>query len=299
MSDDDKSPRPSLLPVNSSLLEMGLEQAFAKLLDGIDPPFPQLFDPDQTPVEFLPYLATDRGVEDWWSEAPELEKRGLIKRAWQTKRLAGTKVALENALIGLGIEPLVTPWHEQSPPGKPYSFKVFGWISRPYSEDMDSRLTRRMEAAKSERDSLDLSIGISTQTEQYKVSALHHAVHDTIFPLETTLLEQEAPRLSAIALNTADFTTIYPLQATQLEQPCTVFEAVVVVSLSDITTLYPLQETLLEQLVDPVYLAAGVDSGEHTTLYPLQITLLELESQELRATGVETAETTTIYPQEA
>lgn len=289
----------SLLPVNGSLLEVGLDLAIGRMLDRIAPPFPELFDADHTPAEFLPYLATDRGVEDWWSGATESEKRRLIKGAWKTKRLAGTRAAIEEALAGLSIEPIVTPWHEQSPPGEPYSFKVMGWISQPYNEEADTRLYRRLEAAKSERDRLDVSIGISTRTEHYKGTSLEHASFDTIFPLETTLLEQPAPKFFAIALSSADFTTIYPLQSTEIEQPCVVRGALALVSLGDTTTLYPLQAVLLEQEALPVYQFAGIEAGEHTTLYPLQVDSLDQECPDVRATGVETAETTTIYPQEA
>lgn len=55
-------PKPSLLPANSSPLEKALDLGFGRLLERIMPPFPALMNPLQTPSEFLPYLAADRGV---------------------------------------------------------------------------------------------------------------------------------------------------------------------------------------------------------------------------------------------
>ena len=65
MSDDLEPRRVSVLPPTRSLLEAGLDLAFAKLLERIEPPFPELMDPQATPAEFLPYLAADRGVSEW------------------------------------------------------------------------------------------------------------------------------------------------------------------------------------------------------------------------------------------
>ncbi len=58
-------PKPSLLPANSSPLEKALDLGFGRLLERIMPPFPALMNPLQTPSEFLPYLAADRGVSEW------------------------------------------------------------------------------------------------------------------------------------------------------------------------------------------------------------------------------------------
>jgi len=120
MSDD--APTPSLLPVNSSALERALDIGFARLLERIDPPFPELMNPTATPVAFLPYLAADRGVNEWSTAAPEAEKRLTVELAWPTARQAGTRKALENAAKGLQLIPEIRAWHEQIPVGPPYSF---------------------------------------------------------------------------------------------------------------------------------------------------------------------------------
>ncbi len=120
MSDD--TPRPSLLPVNSSPLERALDLGFARLLERIDPPFPELMNPATTPLAFLPYLAADRGVNEWSSAASEAEKRLTVELAWPTARQAGTRKALENAAKGLQLMPEVRAWYEQTPLARPTVF---------------------------------------------------------------------------------------------------------------------------------------------------------------------------------
>ncbi|WP_122439443.1 phage tail protein I, partial [Pseudomonas viridiflava] len=97
----------------------------------------------KTPVDFLPYLAADRGVTEWNSAAPEAEKRLMVALAWPTKRLAGTRRALENAILGLQLTPDVTAWYEQTPLGQPYTFTVRAFADKPYSEEINARLDRR------------------------------------------------------------------------------------------------------------------------------------------------------------
>lgn len=113
----------SLLPANSSALERALDLGFAKLVNRITPPFPSLMNPNETPTEFLPYLAADRGVAEWSANAAESEKRLTVGFSWPTKRQAGTRLALENAVRGLdyrlryrrGMRSLLRVRHTVSP----------------------------------------------------------------------------------------------------------------------------------------------------------------------------------------
>jgi phage tail P2-like protein len=209
----DEAPRLSVLPPNRSLLEAGLDLAFDKLLERIQPPFPALMDPQTTPAEFLPYLAADRGVNEWSASGSEAEKRATVAGAWSVKRLAGTRHALALAVHGLQMRPQVTAWYEMSPPGAPYTFDVIAWADRPFDEATNARLDQRLANAKSERDLLTIRIGLSATSRTYKASALLCGETTTIYPLQTTALEQRNPVYIAAALNTVEMTTIYPLEA--------------------------------------------------------------------------------------
>lgn len=209
----DEAPRLSVLPPNCSLLEAGLDLAFDKLLERIQPPFPALMDPQSTPVEFLPYLAADRGVNEWAASGSEAEKRATVRTAWEVKRLAGTRRALEQAVSSLQMRPDVTAWYEKTPAGMPYSFEVMAWAEQPFDAQTNARLDARLGAAMSERDVLTTRIGLSTRSRTYRATALLCGETATIYPLQMTELEQSSPVRIAAALNTVETTTIYPLEA--------------------------------------------------------------------------------------
>lgn len=208
MSDD--TPRPSLLPANSSPLERALDLGFARLLERIDPPFPELMNPAATPLAFLPYLAADRGVSEWSTTAPEVEKRLTVELAWPTARQAGTRKALENAAKGLQLMPEVRAWYEQTPPGPPYSFSVRAFTEQPYSEVIDARLDRRLADAKSERDTLTVSVGLSAFGRHVIGAATLCGELTTVYPIVIEGLEASGQAFMAAALYTVETSTIYP-----------------------------------------------------------------------------------------
>ncbi|MCI0996053.1 phage tail protein I [Pseudomonas corrugata] len=208
MSDD--APTPSLLPVNSSALERALDIGFARLLERIDPPFPELMNPTATPVAFLPYLAADRGVNEWSSAAPEAEKRLTVELAWPTARQAGTRKALENAAKGLQLTPEVRAWHEQTPVGQPYSFSVRAFTEQPYSEEIDARLDRRLADAKSERDTLTVSVGLSASGRHVIGAATLCGELTTVYPIVVEGLEASGQAFMAAGLYVVETSTIYP-----------------------------------------------------------------------------------------
>ncbi|WP_248769643.1 phage tail protein I [Pseudomonas sp. MWU12-2345] len=210
MSDDLEPVRRTLLPANQSPLEAALDLGFAKLLERIDPPFPELMDPLQTPVDFLPYLAADRGVSEWSPVAPEAEKRLTVALAWPTKRHAGTRQALESAVKGLQLVPEVTAWYEQTPPGTPYSFTVRAFSQLPYSEEIDARLDRRLADAKSERDILSVSVGLSAFGAHCIGAATFFGELATIYPIVIDGVSSSGVACRGAGQYVVETTTIYP-----------------------------------------------------------------------------------------
>lgn len=206
-------PRTSLLPANSSPLEKALDLGFGHLLDRVTPSFPELMDPARTPVAFLPYLAADRAVNEWSSTAPEAEKRLTVKLAWPTARQAGTREALENAAKGLQLAPEVRAWYEQTPPGEPYSFSVRAYTELPYSEEIDARLDRRLSDAKSERDILSISVGLSAFGRHSIGAATVCGELTTIYPLVLAGVEVSGRAFMAAGLYTVETTTLYPQES--------------------------------------------------------------------------------------
>jgi len=151
-------PKASLLPANSSPLEKALDLGFGQLLDRVIPPFPVLMNPLQTPGEFLPYLAADRGVSEWDADASEPEKRLTVALSWQIQRQAGMPKALSYAVESLGFTPNIIAWYQQRPSGLPYTFDIQAIIGRSWSSGDHNRLIRRINAAQSERDRATITI---------------------------------------------------------------------------------------------------------------------------------------------
>lgn len=166
-------PKASLLPANSSPLEKALDLGFGKLLDRVMPPFPALMNPLQTPSEFLPYLAADRGVSEWDAQASEVEKRLTVALSWQIQRQAGTPKALNHAVESLGFTPNISAWYQQRPLGLPYTFDVQAIIGRGWSSGDHNRLIRRIDAAKSERDQATITIVHETDGRLAFTQVLH------------------------------------------------------------------------------------------------------------------------------
>lgn len=206
----DSASRPSLLPANSSALEKALDLGFGDLLDRIAPPFPELMNPTETPPAFLPYLAADRGVSEWSTDAVEAEKRLTVELAWPTARRAGTRQALENAARGLRLIPEVRAWYEQTPLGQPYSFSVRAFTEQPYSEVIDARLDRRLADAKSERDTLSVSVGLSAFGSHVIGAATVCGELTTVFPIVIEGLEASGDAFVAAGLYSVETSTIYP-----------------------------------------------------------------------------------------
>ncbi|MCO8313256.1 phage tail protein I [Pseudomonas mandelii] len=206
----EQTPRPNLLPANSSPLEKALDLGFGTLLDRIAPPFPELMNPAETPLAFLPYLGADRGVSEWSSEAAEAEKRLTVELAWPTARQAGTRKALENAAKGLQLMPEVRAWYEQTPPGQPYSFSVRAFTEQPYSEEIDARLDRRLADAKSERDILSVSVGLRAFGTHFIGAATVCGELTTVYPIVIEGLEASGQAFMAAGLYTVETSTIYP-----------------------------------------------------------------------------------------
>mgnify|MGYP003110145643 CR=1 FL=1 len=200
----------SLLPANASALERAFERAFQELLYDIDAPFPQLLDPQRTPAVFLPYLASDRGVSEWVSGASDAEKRRTIAAAWPTKRLAGTRKALQRAVESLGMGVEVVAWHRENPVGEPYSLRVVALAGGSLTEDTQARLGRRLAMAKAERDVLSLTIASEVRGRLYYGASLSSGSVTTVYPYQERESEVQGLLYYAAAMTATSTTTVYP-----------------------------------------------------------------------------------------
>lgn len=172
----------TMLPANSSPLERGLDLAFAKLLDRIEPPFPQLMNPQDTPVSFLPYLAADRGVLGWSSAASEASKRATVQSSWSTKQLAGTEKGMALALKATGFSPKFVPWYEAG--AAPYTLVIVATSDANQTPEDYQNLGYRLEDAKAERDQVVIKVEKKIPLEQrlYIAQYMRQAASQGVLP---------------------------------------------------------------------------------------------------------------------
>lgn len=203
----------TVLPANSSLLERGLDLALARLIERIEPPFPELMNPQQAPTDFLPYLAADRGVIGWSAASMEASKRAAVQASWSTKQLAGTEKGMGLALEATGFSPKFVPWHEAG--AAPYTLVIVATSDANQTAEDYQNLGYRLEDAKAERDQVVIKVEKKIPLEQrlYIAQYLRLASRQAVQPAAVVVEPEVAHLRLAAVMRTARLWTVGPLSA--------------------------------------------------------------------------------------
>lgn len=113
----------SLLPPNATPLERGIEGAMARFAD-VPVPLRRLYDPDNCPVELLPYLAWALSIDTWSSDWPEAIKRARVRGAIAIQRRKGTARSVRDVVQSFGGAVALREWWQQDPPADPHTFSL-------------------------------------------------------------------------------------------------------------------------------------------------------------------------------
>jgi phage tail P2-like protein len=152
----------SLLPLNSTPLERGIEATFAEttLI-----PLRTLYNPDTCPVHLLPHLAWAWSVDRWDPAWPETVKRAAIKASFYIHKHKGTIGALRRVVEPLGYLIEVLEWWQSVPEGVPGTFALkVGVLDTGITEEMYLELERLIDDAKPvSRQLTGLAISLETQ----------------------------------------------------------------------------------------------------------------------------------------
>lgn len=98
----------------------------------------------------LDQLAWHFNVQFYQSGFTLDQKRGAIKQAIYWRRIAGTRSAVEKALLSIGESAVISEWFEHS--GIPYTFKIDAEsIGVPITEELREQTIRIIEATKNTR----------------------------------------------------------------------------------------------------------------------------------------------------
>ncbi len=114
----------SLLPPNATQLELDIEAVIATRYDAIEVAIRDTWDPDNCPLDFLPWLAWALSVDVWDSDWTEPQKRSAIKAAFALHQRKGTPNSVKNAVAALGGSTVLTEWWQTSPQGTPNTFAL-------------------------------------------------------------------------------------------------------------------------------------------------------------------------------
>lgn len=152
----------SLLPLNSTPLERGIEATFAEttLI-----PLRTLYNPDTCPAHLLPHLAWAWSVDRWDPAWPEPVKRAAIKASFYIHKHKGTNGALRRVVEPLGYLIEVLEWWQTVPEGVPGTFALkVGVLDTGITEEMYLELERLIDDAKPvSRQLTGLAISLETQ----------------------------------------------------------------------------------------------------------------------------------------
>lgn len=113
----------SLLPANSKPLEHALAGMSAKL-EPIPVPFENIWDVDNCPDSFLPFLAYAWSVDEWNDNWTAETQREVIKNSIWVHQRKGTLGAVKRALAAMGYDSTVIEWFDKNPTGTPGTFSI-------------------------------------------------------------------------------------------------------------------------------------------------------------------------------
>lgn len=171
----------SLLPLNSTPLERGIEATFAEttLI-----PLRALYNPDTCPVHLLPHLAWAWSVDRWDPAWPEPVKRAAIKASFFIHKHKGTIGALRRVVEPLGYLIEVLEWWQTTPEGVPGTFALkVGVLDTGITEEMYLELERLIDDAKPvSRQLTGLAISLETQGDLNIAASLYEGDEIDVYP---------------------------------------------------------------------------------------------------------------------
>ncbi|WP_210559072.1 MULTISPECIES: phage tail protein I [unclassified Pseudomonas] len=199
----------SLLPLNSTPLERGIEATFAEttLI-----PLRTLYNPDTCPVHLLPHLAWAWSVDRWDPEWPEAVKRAAIKASFYIHKHKGTIGALRRVVEPLGYLIEISEWWQTVPEGVPGTFALkVGVLDTGITEEMYLELERLIDDAKPvSRKLTGLDITLETHLDAYVGFAVYDGDEIDVYPWSNPDMDVMVQGNHGVSEYTLDELDVYP-----------------------------------------------------------------------------------------
>ncbi|GDX06637.1 phage tail protein I [Buttiauxella sp. A111] len=186
----------SIQPDNRSGLQHALENLLDECLATIESqaPYRTLLFPRNTPAQYLPALAIERGVLDWAADDAEQSVRGTVANGLIIQSHACTRQGIADALAALGFNVTV----ERS---GPYALSVIAHLmEQPLDEATTRRVLARINAYKAERDIASLQLVREVITRAYIGVAITTGTEISIGPKKPDDISLTASGFSACAI---------------------------------------------------------------------------------------------------
>ena len=170
----------TLLPINASAQERGLEAASARLAD-VPVPLRSLWDPARCPVALLPWLAWALSVDTWSPDWPEPVKRARIARAIEIQRKKGTLAGIRAVVAVFGGAVSITEWWQKTPRGTPHTFEInlqLGQIDgAPAAAELIEDVITEIRRAKPARSHFEFLLGIEAEAREGLIAVARPAIY--------------------------------------------------------------------------------------------------------------------------
>lgn len=85
---------------------------------------------NKLPSAVLDHMAAEYDVTVWRDSWSVEMKRSVLKNAIADKRTKGTRAAVVGALASLGSSASIVEWWQETPKGKPHTFKVYATLPK-------------------------------------------------------------------------------------------------------------------------------------------------------------------------
>ncbi|WP_019519961.1 phage tail protein I [Faucicola boevrei] len=151
----------SLLPANATKLEHSLASITAKI-EPIPVPFFNVWDVDNCPDEFLPYLATAWSVDEWNDNWTADTKRAVIKNSLWVHERKGTLGAVKRALSAMQYDTKIIEWWQKNPQGRGGTFSIEVAPTTGVIADSILQIKNVIDAVKRLSAHYDVYIGVTT-----------------------------------------------------------------------------------------------------------------------------------------
>ncbi|AZC35914.1 phage tail protein I [Pseudomonas chlororaphis] len=199
----------SLLPLNSTLLERGVEAATEEVTEI---PLRTLYNADTCPVHLLPYLAWAWSVDRWDPSWAESVKRAAIKASYYIHAHKGTIGALRRVVEPLGYLIEIIEWFNAVPEGVPGTFALkVGVLETGITEEMYRELERLIDDAKPvSRQLTGLDIILESRIDAFVGVAIYDGDEIDVYPWSNPDIDMVIQGYSGVSVYTLDELDMYP-----------------------------------------------------------------------------------------